>query len=270
MDANSLIDHYFKIKGAYDSKMNALKLRIIRSNDSLANKKARISKIRAKCIHCDQDGGTIFSRSNRHLKATCGSKDSPCNLNIDIKLGSTELIDVLESNVRDDLNMAKTKIIEIKLMLLFGILSEDQMAEAFVNIKDSYKNLIAAQNSILSEMNKQQLITIKDIGGERDVERKALASANEVKLGNLISDFKKLIKEYEEDSSVDTKRAKMMDAIDIYISQIIPTVNTIRTTLYRINTVLEEKGKYKLIQIKTPLSLQVFNMEEPEIIHNKK
>lgn len=270
MDTDKAINNYFKMKGRYDSKFNASKLRIIRGNYTLAEKKERVNRIRVKCINCKRDVGTLFSTSNRHLKAVCGSIDNPCKLNIDIKLGKNDLLDRLDSLINDDLNTAKTKIIEIKLMLLFGIINEDQMTESFTNVKDMYKSLISAQNSILTEIKKQHMIKIKDIGGEREIERKTLAAANQVKLGNLISNFKRLIHEYELDSSMDTKQAKMTDAIDMYLSQILPTLETIRTTLFRINTVVKEKNQYKLIQIKTPLSLKVLNLEEPEIINNKK
>ena len=67
-------------------------------------------------------------------------------------------------------------------------------------------------------------------------------------MGNLISDFKRLIREYELDTSPDTKMSKMEDAIDMYLNQIVPTLDTIRTTLFRINTVIKEKKQYKLIE----------------------
>ena len=49
-----------------------------------------------------------------------------------------------------------------------------------------------------------------------------------------------------------------------------PTLTTIRTTLFRINTVIKEKKQYKLIQIKVPIALRVIDLEEPKVVSNKK
>lgn len=269
-DVNKAIDSYYKIKGRYDSKFNASKLRIIRSKIPLAEKKQRIERIKVKCINCKRDVGTRFSTADRHLKAVCGDDSAPCPLNIDIKLGIAESLDSLEETLTHDLNLVKRKIIETKLMLLFGLLTEEQMEKAFADLKETYKSLVQAQNMISEKIKDQYMITIKDIGGDRDIERKTLAAANEVKVGNLISDFKRLIREYELDTSPDTKMSKMEDAIDMYLNQIVPTLDTIRTTLFRINTVIKEKKQYKLIQIQVPIDLRVIDLEEPEIVTNKK
>ena len=40
-----------------------------------------------KCIVCNNTGGTIFSDINGTLKAQCGNKSNPCNLQIEIRKG---------------------------------------------------------------------------------------------------------------------------------------------------------------------------------------
>ena len=124
------------------------------------------------------------------------------------------------------------------------------------------------------EIRNNQMIKIQEGAGDvramRDIERTTLAAANQVKLGNLISDFQRQMREYENDESADTKLAKITDAIDLYLTQIIPTVDTIRTTLYKINTIIKEKNLYKLVQIKMPLKDRVLEIVSPEIISNIK
>ena len=270
MSVDKAINYFYRIKGRYDSEYNGAKLRIIRSDLDRSEKKRRVRNLKPKCINCKRNVGTQFSTANRHLKAVCGDTNDPCKLNINIKLGISESLDALNNEISANLNRAKDTIIEIKLQLLFGIITEEQMEEAFTSVKESYKSLLSAANMVSNEISEQQMITIKDVGGEREISRKILAAANEIKLGNLISDFKRLIKEYENDNSADTKLATMTDAIDRYLTSIVPTLDSIRNTLYKVNTVIKDKRQYKLIQLKVPLAETVLDLENPEIISNIK
>ena len=274
------ISKFYKLKGLYDSRYNAAKLRIIRSDISLAEKKAETKDIKLKCINCKRLVGTHFTTTDRHLRVVCGDKTNPCKLNIDIQLGTSELFSSLEFSLSHDLNIAKMRIIETKLMLLFDLITEEQMIEAFTNLKETYKSLVVADNMIQQELAGQQLISPKEVmpdsisarvgHKENKVPRHTLAAANEIALGGYISNFKSMIKEYEGDESPDTKIAKMTEAIEIYLNNIIPTLDIIRKTLYRINTVIKQKKEYHLVQIKMPLSERVIDLEKPEIITNKK
>jgi len=274
MSANEAIDYFYKIKGRYDTKYNNAKKRIMASDESIARKRSRVQSITLKCVSCKRDVGTRFSVADRHLKAVCGDSSDPCKLNIDIQLGQSTSMNSLDDAITSDLNTVKVQIIKTKLLLLFGLLDEDRMEEAFLDLKKSYKSLIEVQNMIDGEIRNNQMIKIQEGAGDvramRDIERTTLAAANQVKLGNLISDFQRQMREYENDESADTKLAKITDAIDLYLTQIIPTVDTIRTTLYKINTIIKEKNLYKLVQIKMPLKDRVLEIVSPEIISNIK
>jgi len=274
MSANEAIDNFYKIKGNYDTKYNNAKKRIMASDASIARKRARVQSIPLKCVSCKRNVGTRFSVTDRHLKAVCRDSSNPCKLNIDIKLGQSTSINSLDDAVTVDLNSVKVQIIKTKLLLLFGLLDEDRMEEAFLDLKNSYKSLIEVQNVIDGEIRNNQMIKIQegtgDVRAMRDIERTTLAAANQVKLGNLISDFQRQMREYQNDKSADTKLVKMTDAIDLYLTQIIPTVDTIRTTQYKINTIIKEKNHYKLVQIKMPLKDRVLEIVSPEIISNIK
>ena len=199
-------------------------------------------------------------------------------INRDIKLGISSKFTDIQDDIATDLNTAKIKIIETKLLLLFGLITEEQMTEGFTNLKTTYKTLIDAENTVKKELSEQQLVlqsemmpgTAVAVEDERKVQRKTLAKANEIALGGFISNFKSLIKEYEADESADTKLAKMTDAIDLYLQNILPTITIIRKLLYSVNTVVQEKKQYKLVQLRSSLREQVFDVEKPEIISNKK
>jgi len=278
MSVEKAIDNFYKLKGRYDIKYNNAKLRIIRSDDALSVKKEAVKKIKPKCVNCKRDVGTRFSTNDRHLRAVCGDEANPCKLNIDIKLGLSNQFTDIQDEISADLNTAKIKIIETKLLLLFGLITEEQMAEGFTQLKTTYKSLIEAENTVKKELSDQQLVlqsemmpgTAVAVEEEQKIQRKTLAKANEIALGGFISNFRSLIKEYEADESADTKLAKMTDAIDLYLQNILPTLAIIRNLLYSVNTVIQEKKQYKLVQLKSSLREQVFDIEKPEIISNKK
>jgi len=274
------IANFYKLKGRYDLKYNTSKLRIIHGDGSLSEKKQEFKDIKVKCINCKRNVGTRFTTNDRHLRAICGDVDNPCKLNIDIKLGTSELFSSLERQISHDLNIAKIRIIKIKLKLLFDLVTEEQMEEAFIEIKESYKSLVVGNNVVQKELMDHQLVSPKEVmpsslsiavsEDRPKVPRRTLAAANENALGGYISNFKSLIKEYEMDGSADAKLSKMREAIDIYLENIIPTLDIIRNTLFKINTVVKYKKQYHLIQIKLPLNEEVLNMENPKIITNKK
>jgi hypothetical protein len=274
------IANFYKLKGQYDLKYNTIKLRIIHGDGSLSEKKQEFKDIKVKCVNCKRNVGTRFTTNDRHLRAICGDINNPCKLNIDIKLGTSELFSSLERQLSHDLNIAKMRIIKIKLKLLFDLVTEEQMEEAFIEIKKSYKSLVIGNNVVQKELMEHQLVSPKEVmpsslsiavseDGPK-VPRRTLAAANENALAGYISNFKGLIKEYEMDDSADTKLSKMREAIDIYLDNIIPTLDIIRNTLFKINTVVKHKKQYHLIQIKVPLNEEVLNTENPEIISNKK
>lgn len=276
------IDNFYKLKGQYDIAYNNVKMRIIKKEDlDLQTKKEEIAKIKIKCANCKRDVGTIFTTSDRNLKAVCGDRNKPCGLDIDIKLGLSILFSNLENDINVDLNTSQRMIIETKLLLLFGLINEDQMEESFSSLKQQYKSLIAANNTVSENLADQEKISTKEmnegdgllvdgVGDADKISRQTLAATNQVRLERFISNFREIIKEYELDSSQDTKMAKMRDAIEMYINSIQPTADIIRKTLFRVNTVIKKKKQYHMIHIKKPISEEVFVLDYPEIISNKK
>ena len=86
-EIDEAIAYYYKLKGDYDKKYAHAKHTIFQSRNDISDKKrkAKIKKIKRKCVKCKQSGGTIFSNSNGILIARCGNKENPCSLDIQIK-----------------------------------------------------------------------------------------------------------------------------------------------------------------------------------------
>ena len=73
-----------------------------------------------------------------------------------------------------------------------------------------------------------------------------------------------------EEERIRGRQGKLNDAIELYQTQIIPTIAVIRRALYDINAVIRDKGEFRLVQIKTSLVHRTIQLEPPEIIKNKK
>merc|ERR1712196_700857 len=91
---------------------------------SLKDKREHIKLLKKTCINCKKNGGTIFSKEDHILKAVCGNLENPCKLNISIFTGDYEDIRVAKKIFVKEIENIKTRIIRIKLDLLFNYVDE--------------------------------------------------------------------------------------------------------------------------------------------------
>ena len=270
MSVKETIDEYYRLKGRYYTKYNNSKHKILTSDDSTTVKRTKIKKIQMKCINCKRNVGTIFQRKKRELIAKCGDKTKPCNLDIQIKLGRYDTINSLDNVIHNDLEVAKLKIIEIKLLLLFNLGEDEELMPHFEQLRETYKTLMSIKNMIEDTIKTNNTISVDSIEGKKDVQRSILAEANKVRLDNLIENFKELISNYEQTDNKVKKNGIMNDAIELYINEIVPTEKTIRESLYEIKTVLEDGDYFVVTQLKNDIKSTVITLEDPEVISNKK
>lgn len=270
MSAEDIINYFYTKKNSYDVKMNKKKADIRDDPDlSLEEKREAYRNIKQNCIKCKRPVGTIFSTSNRQLKAKCGDETQPCSLDIRVNLGTYENIPILMEGLKHDINVAKMNISKIKLDLLFNLIDEDQMEESFNQMKGLYKQLIEAKGTLDDQIHKFNVMQIEEVGEERIVERRIVAESQQLKLNSYIQNFRDLVKE-EEGDTTDMRITKMNEAIDIYMNLILPANKIIRDALNDIVVVLYEKGKYNLVKIPRSLEKQQLEIEAPEIVSNKK
>jgi len=275
--AQEAVKTYFKLKGKYDAKKNRLKRRILKGEGSLREKRIQFENLHIPCIQCKRDTGTIFWINGRNLQARCGDDDDPCELNILIKRGEYGYTPHLLRNIHHDIEVVKMDIIKEKLGLLFGLNNEETMVDTFDTLKQTYKDLNHYMNLIEKDMLKGQIV---EIGGEADddvahtprtrISKQELATINQIRLGNLIAQFKALITEFSRDDGEMSRDAKLHDAIELYLEEIIPVLNILRTALYDINAVIIEDRQYHLIQIKIKMENLMMQLKAPQIIRNIK
>jgi len=263
------IGNYFKLKSKYEKQYKQAKKRIIQSDLSLKAKRRRLKKLKPKCIGCKRNVGMSFYIAGKNLIAKCGDEESPCAFNINIERGEYAYTPTLIDSIRIDLENNKTSIIRLKLEILFSLTSEDEIAEKFEELKQQYteyKNILSMLESVLTD---SQLTTIQDMGDEKIIEKKEIITIKKKELEENIAEIRALIKTYmKEDTTSADRQSTLESAIENYINDVLPLLDSIRENMYEISTVLRTGSLFRLVQIKTKLSNQQVVIEKPKIISN--
>jgi len=270
MSATEAIEAYYKLKGTYEAKRNRLKQRILKSDDSKAEKRLRFEALNIPCVGCKRKVGSIFYTTGRNLIAFCGDTDAPCNLQIDIDRGDYWFSPHLLETIQHDVEVAKMNIIKTKLGLLFGFIEENKMIETFETLKNNYKGLQHYINLIEKDMQKGQFLEVQEPGStDRRISKMELAKINQIQLGHLINRFRDLMARFSSSDGVSNPKF-LQEAVELYLQEILPVLQILRNALYDIYTVVYEDRQFRLVQIKTKLENLIMELEAPRIISNKK
>ncbi len=267
---------YYKLKGDYDAKYKNAKNKITKSDLSLSEMRKKIKSMKMKCINCKQNGGTIFTNKDGILTAKCGNTESPCALDIQIKRGKWMLLTKAADLSEEDIELSKENIIDLKLDLLFGLRTEEQIASDFDESKRDYKSLVKQLDMINGVIESENTIKIggptKDGDSVRNIPIKEYLNIKKRQLKQLVIRFKSLVKEYMEEDEVLAKQDLMQQAINIYTEQIFPIMTNIRESKYAVTMMdkTEERGMFIMKQVKTLLQNLDFEYEFGEIISDKK
>ena len=268
------IKDFYTLKSKYEKKYNNAVKNIRESELSMEKKKTKMGKLKIKCVgkKCKNTKGTHFEIKKNHLIAHCGDIDDPCDLKIDIFRGSFLYLPNILKTIETDLEETKTNIIQLKLELLFGLSTEEEISESFTNLKQKYSDLsdvIANLNSIIIQ-NNMVLLEQPLEGDVQMIAKDELVRLETIKLSNLINVFRGIIKDAQNESNISSIQY-FSDAIQQYIDKIIPLLQNIRKTKYEIQTIIDEaNSKFRLVQIKTTLDKNQVELVPKEIIVNIK
>jgi hypothetical protein len=248
------LNEYFRLKEKFENEMNVNKRKII-NNPTLSKreKRAEYLKLMPKCVNCKRPSrkGTIFSitfnpsndkdDSYRVFKSQCGNLADPCNLNIEINLGSFENLDKSIADIKNEIDDAKKNIISDKNKLLFGLITTESALKNFDNNKSYINDLTSIYESYISSWNK-----INDNPDKKAELDEALVQSYENI--NIIKDCIKKMNQTN-DSHFAT------EAATIYHTTLQPLLNKIRQLKYGLNLVYNDNSNYtcRLIQRKNAL-----------------
>lgn len=249
------INSYYSLKQKYEEKYMKAKKKFL-NNDmlSIKEKKDGVKEIKMKCVNCDRDVGTIFSIDDGILKAKCGNKTSPCDLNIEINRGKFVNKEIVYKEYLDHVEEGKENIIKSKLDLLFNFKTESEVLKEFEKLKDDLKKDV----DMMLEFRKELLeITY-------NLENKDKLTEVVDSLQENINIFKKNIENYEETNKIQF----IKDSVEIYKNEIFPLLMKHRELQYKTMNIEydDNENTYHLIQKKYFDEKMEYMFDEPSVI----
>ena len=255
------IENYYKIKSIYEQKKTIeyekMKGRMISKQFTNNKMRKEISKHNYLCVNCKRKVNSKFIIKDNKLIALCGDSKTPCNLNIEIEKGDCDRYHNLNVENLKLINTYKEYIFKIKLELIFKLKDQDSNFKLFEKIKnllnEEYAFLILI-NDILKDL--EYLYNNDEIKGKI---KKYLGYVQAI-------DIMKI--NYRKENN--TKYLK--EAVDIYITNIIPLVDELYELKYntnRIEEINESSKYYNYTQKKYNYYQTEINRDrEPKIISN--
>ena len=249
------LNEYFRLKANFENEINANK-RKISNNSALSKreKRAEYLKLMPKCVNCNERSkkGTIFSitftphnekvDAYRRFKVICGNLANPCNLHIEINVGSVDNLNNLIEEVRSEINATKNSIIDDKNKLLFGLITTETAIENFDKNKTYLDELTGIYESFLEQLNK-----IIDNPSKKQELDESL-----VLLYDNIDKIKDSIKKMNETN----ESQYAVNAANIYHTTIEPLLAKIRRLKYGENMVFNDDSTNTCRLMQHPVSLQ--------------
>jgi hypothetical protein len=264
VEVEDAIKQYYDLKTKYEQKMSSIKKSIY---DSMSKKKqrderiARLSDAKYPCVKCGRLVNTIFSNQNRILKAMCGDREHPCNLNIEIDAGF--YIDLKNTIVKfsEDLEDRKENIIKIKMDSLFGYRTDKSAVRKFNKEFEEYES----SEKILKNMSEIYDKLYFDDEKNEKIKQKSK------QIFDLQEEMKRLLKEYEmKKTQIRTDgeiQKNMEDIMALYTQQLLPEYKNLQTLKYdHIEMYYEHSAK--IITFPLSLSKQNYRVDEkPTVKH---
>lgn len=267
-DVKEGLNEYFKLKQKYENQIMINKKKII-NNPSLSKREKRSEyiKLKPKCINCNRPGGTKFiihyvpenstedkyEEPYREYSATCGIIADPCNLNIKIQIGITELLPDILNTYQNDIKNLKNKVIDDKNKLLFGYITTEEALDSFEKIKDDISRLSGFYEFYLEEYN-----NIVDNDKKKQELDEAITQSY-IEINNI----KEYIKRMNETDNIQFAK----DAVNIYNGTLKPLLDKIRHLKYSEYIVLhnEENNTCNLIQNKYTIEDLLFTFFQNKV-----
>ena len=131
-DVKEAVNEYYALKNRYTEEKKTVIDKIM--NKKSMSRKDKIQEVRNavyNCINCKRKGGTKFNKDQYdNLTAICGNVQNPCNLNIEILASLTVTKREIDYE-KERIEEAKQKIIQLKLNILFGYITEEESVKKF-------------------------------------------------------------------------------------------------------------------------------------------
>lgn len=252
---------FFSNKQKYEKKIESSKLKILRrDNLSLREKREQISNMKVKCIYCKRNVGSKFMITPDEYRVVCGSKDTPCELNVHIRrwkqMDGMKAIEELIKNIKTII----IEIISLKHILLYDLIQEDkdEILTKFKEMRDHYNELLQTKNIYHFKM-AQQMMT-----EERMKSIKEMTTQNYV----LLQNFKNQL----EQGLSSRNPSIIKDAIVFYIEELKPSFREIEEQRYASRSIEDDiynENVKRLYRNVNDISMYQITTQQYEIISLK-
>ncbi len=268
--AAEAVAEYYKMKGQYEGSYERRKKKIMRQRIPLSEKRAKIAALQRKCPGCKGTNGMQFTAKGALLKVTCPTLTGSCALDIQVDRGRYGQISDLLSGLSIKLEQEKMTIVRLKLDLLFGLKHEAAVMAEFEQLKNQYKATAAAVAKAAKLSAALRTVTVEDIGGERTLEWRDLVALQERDISRLVRNIRILMQDYQQTEDLARRQGYLDEAVEVYVGQIRPALDRARADDYAVSTVIEEHGKFRLIQMRNTEVQREVVLSPPKMMSNKK
>lgn len=236
---NEVFNEFFKLKHIYEEKINKTKNVIIKNpNLTIQEKREKFKSLKLKCVNCGKEGGTNFSFNGNIIEARCNSS-SPCNFHIKLQRAKYELLTNYNNSLQNEIIEKKHEIILNKLNFLYGYENEKNTLVKFNEIKSNFMKILKDFEFI----NEKYIEIVNNSVKDKMIQDK------KTQLFIMIEDFKKYIKQYQEEND----NSFLKEATELYINYIKPIEIELMNIKYPLNQIIKEdinkeESIYKLDQ----------------------
>lgn len=258
---NEKVNKYYELKSIYEEAIQDKKKKIKKNGLYLKWSKKELTtafqRYTPKCVSCSRDVGTIFDKKNKdnnfHLTAVCGSKDQPCQLNIDIQMG--DIMDIYKMKKTNEklIKQYIDEIIIIKNDELFGFIDEDTAIEKWNVVNEKLDETIDEYREVLTTYLKQ-LNNSDNIPRIKEINKQ---------LSELVITIKKNLSKFHSDGNSKFIR----ETTEIYVYEIIPLVAELNLLQYKQMSMEYDKESKQHILIQKNIITDTFQLHgDAEVI----
>jgi len=250
------IHEYFRLKNEYETKLRKMKHTAYERGATKKESRLKARSVRAPCINCKRNVGTIFSHEDQKYTAICGDKTKPCDLHIQIFSGDYYRMDELLSMYAEDIQEDKQTIIIQKMDTLFEYVQKHTSAEQFKKTLEKYNETSSMYKKLLVKYND----TYNNDHHREEIDRKT------EEMYRIRDDIRKLLDEYKESEN----REVLIAAVEMHVKDLMPAVQNLRLSKYDtvlVETTADEPHISTLVQRKVSAYKRDFIYgEEPKVM----
>ena len=265
-----ILNTFYQLKNQYQESFRTKYVQpIVQMNGSKNEKRKKyINLPKPKCVNCKRNVGTLFKIENLGISngkkyiIKCGDEKEPCPLSVIFTIPNSVNInkefDILNPlSLQNSLKGDKENIIELKNDGMFGFLNKDEIKSKFFQLNKEIQETSKLYDEYLTFLIK------KTMPPEKEDELKKIKEEFEIN--------KQIFQEYIVEYKITNDNNIITNAIEFYISSLMPLSQQISTLSYNYRFIEEKEPNIFYLQLKKNSISQMeiyygkFNIEQNKV-----